>query len=60
MCGEGVTADEDDHDLSSNNDELDAKKKKISVHAFEDVHLVIDAPVVVLIEDLHPHKGIED
>ena len=60
MCGEGITANEDDHNLSSNNDELDANEKIISLHAFEDVHLVINAPIIVLIKDLHPHKGIED
>ena len=60
MCGESVTANEDDHNLSSNNDELDAEEKIIPLHAFEDVHLVINAPIVVLIKDLHPDKGIED
>lgn len=60
MCGEGITANEDDHNLSSNNDKLDANEKIIPLYAFKDVHLVINAPIVVLIKDLHPHKSIED
>lgn len=60
MCREGVTADEYDHDLSPNNDELDADEEIIPLYAFEDVHLVVDASVVVLVENLHPNEGIED
>lgn len=60
MCREGVTTNEDDHDLSPNNDELDANEEVIPLYAFEDVHLVVDASVVVLVEYLHPHEGIED
>ena len=60
MCREGITADEDDHDLSPNNYELDADEEVIPLYAFEYVHLIVDASVVVLVEDLHPNEGIED
>ena len=55
-----MPADEDDHDLSPNNDELDGNEEVVPVHSFEDVHFVVDASIVILVEDLHPDEGIED
>lgn len=60
MCRKGVTPNEDNHDLSSDDDELNANKEVIPLHAFEDVQFVVDASVVVLVENLHPDEGIED
>lgn len=60
MCRESVTPEEDDHDLSPNNDELNDNEEVIPLYSFEDVHLVVNASVVVLIENLHPDEGIED
>ena len=60
MCREGVTAEEDDDDLSPDNDKLDANEEVIPLYAFEDVHLIVDASVIVLVENLHPDEGVEN
>ena len=55
-----MPADEDNHDLSPNDDELDGNEEVVPVHSFEDIHFVVDASVVILVENLHPDEGIED
>lgn len=60
MCREGMPPEEDDHNLSPNNDELNGNEEVIPVHSFEDIHFVIDASIVILVENLHPDEGIED
>ena len=57
---ERLTADEDDHDLASNHDNVDDDEEKVAMYPFEDVELVVKAPIVELIEDLHPNESIED
>ena len=54
-----MPADEDDHDLSPNDDELYGNEKVVSMHSLEDIHFVVDASIVVLVENLHPDEGIE-
>ena len=58
--GESGAAHEDDHNLPSYDDELYGHEKVIPLNAFEDVEFVVQATIVVLIEDLHPDEGVED
>ena len=60
MCREGVTPYEDDHNLSPHNDDLNGNEEIVTLYTFKYVHLVVNASVVVLVEDLHPHEGIEN
>jgi hypothetical protein len=60
MCGKRSTTNEYNHDLACNNDELYDNEKVIPVQALEYVQLVVEPPVVVLIEYLHPNKSIEN
>lgn len=48
-----------DHDLTRNDDKLNANEKPISLHTFEYVEFVVESSIVVLIEYLHPNKSIE-
>lgn len=54
------TTNEDDHDLTTDHDAIDTKEPVVLEHAFEDVELVVKPSVVELVENLHPHEGIED
>lgn len=45
--------------MSSDNDELYTDEKFVAVNALENIELVIQTPAVVLVEYLHPHKGVE-
>lgn len=60
MGRECATSDEDDHDLCGNDDELYADEEPIAEDTFEDIEIVIQTPVVVLVEDLHPDKDVEN
>lgn len=60
MYGESSTTDEHNENLSTNNDELNADEPVIFDHAFENVEAIIETSSVPLIEDLHPHEGVEN
>lgn len=59
MSGERSTTHFHDHDLTCNNNKLNADEKPVSVHPLQDVEVVVESSVVVLIENLHPNKSIE-
>lgn len=48
-----------DYDLTPNDDELNPNEKPITLYTLEYVEFVIESSVVVLVEYLHPNKGIE-
>ena len=60
MDRKGSPSNKDNHDLPSDNDKLNADEKVIPKHTFEDVQLIVKTPIVVLIEDLHPNKGVKN
>ena len=60
MHRESRATNEDDHDLAGDDDELNGDEEVIACDPFEDVQLIVQAPIVILIEDLHPHKRVED
>ena len=59
MDRESCPADKNDHYLPSHNDELDPDEEIIPLDPFEYVKPIIKPSVVILIEDLHPYKGVE-
>lgn len=59
FCGESCAAKLNDDNLPSNDDELDTDKEFIALDALEDIKVVIQSPIVVLIEDLHPYECVE-
>ena len=44
---EGFAADEDDHDLAADHDDVYGDEKPISVDTFEDVEFVVQAAIAV-------------
>lgn len=67
--------DEDDQDLATNHDDIDGDEEPIPMNAFEDIKLVVQAPIaihvsthsptgrkllLVLIENLHPDERVEN
>lgn len=57
---EGTATDKNNDDLTPNHDAVDANEEPVFVHTFEDIKFVVKPLVVVLVEDLHPHKRVED
>ena len=60
MRRERSAANKDDHDLSSNNDELNPNEEPVPLYAFEYIEFIVKPPIIVLIENLHPDKGVEN
>ena len=56
-CG---SANKDDKQLSTDNDDLNCQEPIIAKHALEDIEAVVQSTTGVLIEYLHPHKCVED
>jgi hypothetical protein len=44
-CGQDATAEEDDKELAEDGDEVDGDVVVVSVEAFEDVEVVVEAAV---------------
>lgn len=58
--GEGLATDENDGDLQTDHENVNEDEELIALQTLKDVVLVVQSSVVELIENLHPHKGIED
>lgn len=56
----GLAADEDNHDLPRDHDDVDDDEEGVAVNAFEDVAVVVETATVEFVEDLHPDEGVED
>lgn len=53
-------ADENNHDLSGNHQDIDSHKPVVSVYSLEDVEPVVETSIVEFVENLHPNEGIEN
>ena len=75
MNGKSLATNEDNHELATDDDKLDANEPPILEDALKDIEAVVEAScagkcqhepdrnyaidLLILIEDLHPDKGIE-
>ena len=57
---EWSTTDKDDHDLQTDDEDYDANEEQVAMNTLEYVEFVVEAAVVEDIEDLHPHKAVEN
>jgi hypothetical protein len=53
-------ADEDNHNLTTHHETVNAQKPVVFKHAFKDIEVIVQSAVVELVENLHPDKGIKD
>ena len=56
-CGQDAAAEEDDEELAEDGDEVDANVVVVSVEAFEDVEVVVEAAVAVKVFRLVGGEG---
>jgi hypothetical protein len=57
---ERATADEDDGDLKSDDQNHNADEEEVAEDAFKHIELVVETSVVEDVEDLHPDKTVEN
>lgn len=57
---DSCTSHENDHDLATDHNGIDAQEEVVLEHALEDIELVVKATVVKLVKYLHPNEGVED
>lgn len=57
---EGLATNKDDGNLGADHNAVDDDEEVVAVNTLKDVELIIQPTVVELVEDLHPHKGVED
>lgn len=57
---EGSTAEECNDDLAANHDAVDPDEEPVPVQARQYIKFVVQAPIVELVEYLHPDEGVED
>ncbi len=57
---ECTTTNEDDGDLCTNHDAVDANEEVVVLQTSENVELVIQTTIVELVEDLHPNESVEN
>jgi hypothetical protein len=57
---EGTISNKDDEDLASDYNVIYVNEKPVHVHTFKRIEFVVKSSIVEFVEDLHPHKGIED
>lgn len=57
---EGLATDINDGDLQTDHEYVDKNEELVPLKTLEYIELVVESSVVEFVEDLHPHKRVED